>query len=336
MIHGFGVQPKIARVEYEKIGRRLARESEASGLKVLPFGVHWDASPGSTGEWFPKAIAHRFTSLIGLKKAVKNPYLEKAKLACRSGRTGLRAALFRLQEAFPHRPMHLLSHSLGSELALAALAPDCAEHSEDAVPAEQPDRALNVGMVVLAGADLDHDFLCRENASARRAALDRAQVWWVTVPEKDRADGVLELRRGAGRGDAVGNRGLMLRRGDLDALLGRRGLVLDEGRIPKWHGIESYYSKDRIAAIASSMLYLEDPKAPAAASCVLARLDAVLRADPSAIPTAAGEELRYTRLYTAWRKDPQRLSVTGIALAPERTESAVAGSRQERRKPERQ
>src|SRR5205823_1858111 len=131
--------------------------------------------------------------------------------------------------------------------------------------------------------DLDYDRFSRKDDTAVRFALRRAQVWWVTVPEKGHADGALELRHGAGRGDAVGNRGLELNREDLDRLLSRRAMVLDQGNVPPKHAITDYYDDRRLGQLATSLLYLRDPSAAAGKSSVLAALDGVLGADRAAL-----------------------------------------------------
>jgi hypothetical protein len=252
-------------------------------------------------KWVPKAVGHRLTSLLGFKHAIKNPYLEKLKLARQTGRTGLRSVFFRLQEAAPGVPIHVLAHSMGSEVVVAALAPEASNSPGEKQPdIEQPDRTLQLGMVTLAGADLDYDMFCRERGGVLEQALGRAQVWWITVPQEKHADGMLEVRRGAGRCDAVGNRGLKLCQNCLNRLLGRRGLVLDVGDVPAKHGFVDYLCDRRVDRLTLSMLYLQSPEHPAGQRSILAALDGLLSADPSGIRLAADSN-PCLRLYAAWR-----------------------------------
>jgi hypothetical protein len=293
MIHGFGTSADAATLNYEEITGRLRAAADQAGLRAVPIGVYWNADPGIGRSWVPKLIGSRLTSLLGLRKAVRNPYLEKVRLAERTGETGMRALLFRLQDEFPGVPVHAFAHSLGAQVLVSALAP--AGAAPDVV---QPAREARLGLAAIAGADVDCDIFSREH-SAARAALPRAAVWWVTIPDKGKADAMLELRRGAGRGDAVGNRGLELRDEDRDRLLARRALVLDEGDIPVHHAFVDYFHDRRVRSLAWSLLYLQQPDARAAQESELAQLDRVLAGQTtpaSAAPSAS------VRLYAAWRE----------------------------------
>ena len=303
MVHGFQTPMAQGQEDFETIAGRIRKDSSRLGMQTCLIGIHWDSGSDSMAKWVPKAVGNRLTSLLGFKKAIKNPYLEKLKQARLTGRTGLRSVLFRLQETAPGVPVHLIAHSMGAEIVVAALGPEASagEKTGEAVDTELPARSLRVGMVTLAGADLDYDMFCRDRGGVLEQVLGRAQVWWVTVPSAKRADGMLEIRRGAGRCDAVGNRGLKLCRDDFNRLMRRRGLVLDVGNIPTKHGFVDYLNDRRIDSLTASMLYLQSPESPAAQGSVLAALDGVLGADAA--------ELRLTsdsnpclRLYAAWRQ----------------------------------
>jgi alpha/beta hydrolase family protein DUF900 len=330
MIHGFGTTLRGGIEDYQRLSKRLGGQGEAIGLRTALVGVHWESSPGSLGAWFPQAVGHRLTSLLGMRKAVNNPYLEKMRLARCTGRNGLRAVFFRLQDAFPAAKVHVLAHSMGAQAVVSAMAPDCWEPGEKERSIEQRERTLRLGVVTLAGADIDCDVFCRDSQPGIREALAQAEVWWVTVPGRGKADGILELRRGAGRGDAVGNRGIELEREDLNNLLTRRGLVLDQGNVPVEHRMTDYYNERRLEGLAQSLLYLQDPAAPAGQKSILASLDRILEADPG---TLASEPKRdaCVSLYTDWRLDPGAGGVDGVRIARDkRSPSAkVAGVRQE-------
>jgi hypothetical protein len=301
MVHGFMTPVEQGQEDFTTIAGRLRKEGALQGLETSLVGVHWDSGSASMAKWVPKAVGHRITSLLGFKHAIKNPYLEKLKLARQTGRTGLRSVLFRLQEAVPGVPIHLLAHSMGAEVVVAALAPEAScKRSEKRTDIEQPDRTLQLGMVTLAGADLDYDMFCRERGGVLEQALGRAQVWWITVPQDKHADGMLEVRRGAGRCDAVGNRGLKLCQNCLNRLLSRRGLVLDVGDVPAKHGFVDYLCDRRVDHLTLSMLYLQSPENPAGQRSILAALDGLLSTDPSGIRLAADSN-PCLRLYAAWR-----------------------------------
>ncbi len=249
LIHGFDTSLKQGEKDYQQVSHRLHNEARSKGLHTAVVGIHWHSDAGDQAAWVSQAVAHRLTSLLGMKKAVKNPYLEKWKLARRVGRTGARAVFFRLQDEMPGRAVHVFAHSLGSEIVVSALAPEASRRRGERTAAlVQPGRELRLDVVTLAGADLDHDVFSRNPV-----VLERARQWWVTVPAQDRADAVLELRRGAGRPDALGNRGLSLDAQELEQLQARKTLVLDRGNVPVGHAFVDYFSESRLQAIAGNL-----------------------------------------------------------------------------------
>lgn len=294
LIHGFNTTEKWGRGQYREITTNLLAKAEGKGLRIGVVGIHWPSYPGAAWKWVPQVVGYRAVAELGFRNALKNPYREKMLLARKVGRRGLRSTLFRIEEALPGAQVHVLAHSLGSEVTLRALSPE-ARTDEKKVAIEQPGRAPKLGLVTLAGADLDEDvFSSREEPHAREA-LDRARLWWVTVPPSDIADAVLELRRGAGRRDALGNRGLTLFRADLDPLLERRGLVVDDQFVPITHNIEGYYTADRLRETVGALAFLRDPSLPAAQASV----PAALRRPE--LPDSLMEATR--RVYSRWRSD---------------------------------
>jgi pimeloyl-ACP methyl ester carboxylesterase len=318
MVHGFQTPLADGERDFGTIAERVRKEGTQAGLRTSIIGVHWDSGSNEVAKWFPKAVGSRITSLLGLKHAVKNPYLAKMEEARNIGRTGFRAVVLRLQEAAPEAPVHLLAHSMGAEVVVAGLAPEArlGEKSAEQPAIQRPNDVLRVGMVTLVGADLDYDHFCRDQSSGLERALGRAQVWWITVPKDQRADGMLELRKGAGRGDAVGNRGLKLCQDDLNRLLRRRALVIDMGNVPTKHEFTDYLGEERVRALVASMLYLENPQAPAARTSVLAALDEVLNADPATLQVAAKGD-PCLRLYTAWRTNAGTSRYPAVAVTRE-------------------
>lgn len=315
LIHGFNVEPQDAAKQYGEISRRLREEAGAVGLQLAVVGLHWASHPGNQGKWVTAALGNRFTSLLGFKKAVRNPYLAKVALARQTGSTGFRSLLIRLQDRFPGLPVNVFAHSLGAEVAVSALAP-----VRNLAGVEQPERALELGMVVLAGADLDSNAFSRANPCGAAQALRQAQVWWITVPEKGQADGILEMRRGAGRPDALGNRGLKLSREDMDRLLERRGLVVDQSNIPVSHEITRYYNPHRLGELAASLLYLENPEDAVGQESLLASLDRIL--DGRQFACGGGQPVTKNNcvdFYAAWRAQPGRNRYGVVAVQQQST-----------------
>jgi hypothetical protein len=317
VVHGFNTTPREAEAAFRAIAGRLQDAAPARRVAVL--GLRWRAEVGSG--WLVQAAGHRVARLLGARRAMRNPYLEKVSLARRSGRQGLRALLLRLQERLPDVPVSAFAHSLGAQVVVSALDPAaCA--GKDGTAAVEPEREVRLRLAALAGADLDHNVFSRRNGNAR-AALDRVDVWWITTPAAGGADGVLELRRGAGRGEAVGNRGLDLLPEDLDALVARRALVVDEGEVPATHLLDDYFSATRVSELAAALRYLEQPDDPYLAGTTLARLDAVLRGGSDG--SASG------KLYAAWSASGDTAGSRSVRVVDAPGRSRVAGSRQELR-----
>lgn len=313
MVHGFQTPSATADDDYRAISAQFGKQCSRVGVRTFLVGVHWDSGSDALGKWLPKAVGSRITSLLGFKNAVKNPYLEKVAHARQVGRTGLRTILFRLQDSMTETPVHVLAHSLGAQVVVSGLAPEASVSSPTDEIAERG-RALRLGVVTLAGADLDYDAFDRGRKDNLERALSQAQVWWVTVPEKKTADGMLELRHGAGRGDAVGNRGLKLGKHDLDRLLRRRGLVIDMGDVPVKHGFADYFGAKRVEALARSYCYLVDPQSAEGSMSTLAALDQVLSSEPSSLRVTDVDPSSH-RLYKTWRMNGPAAKYPAVAVS---------------------
>ncbi|MGV3723255.1 MAG: alpha/beta hydrolase [Actinomycetota bacterium] len=318
LVHGYNTSYTLGRRQYRRIARLVRKEALAQGWRPVVVGVHWPSYPGPPARWLPQMLGYRFLSAAGFPNAVTNPYLEKVAVASQAGRTGLRAVLFRLRDEFPAAGLHVFAHSMGSELTVRALAPFTAG---ERVAVEQPSRTLRLGMVTLAGADLDQDAFAPEGLGSVPAALDRARVWWITVPRKNTADAALELRRAAGRRDAMGNVGLTLARGQLNALLTRRGLVIDNRSVPITHDITDYFTGERLRGILASLRYLSHPETTEGQGSVLATLDRILKADPTRLPTVSNVRGASARLYIRWRREPNRNEYGSIRSASDSVET---------------
>lgn len=329
-IHGFNTSDREGARQYRRIARDLAKQAGPLGVHSVVVGVHWHSYPGPYLAWLPRMIGSRFISELGFPNALQNPYREKVRLARRCGRSGLRAVLFRLRDAFPGTPVHVLAHSLGAEILVRALAPEVGSNEKPGDPIEQPQRVLRIGMAILAGADLDHDVFTDEHQPAPRAALERVFAWWITVPRKNLADAVLELRRGAGRRDAVGNVGLLLSREDFRLLMARKALVIDNYDIPITHAITDYYTPKRLGRIARSVAYLLDPKAKPAQESELAALDRLAQLPDAELKPYLEEPDPTARLVARWRLRPEDQDYGWVRIIPTKgspRESGVFHSR---------
>jgi len=307
LVHGYNTSQTLGRRQYRQIARDLVAAGEKENWHPVVIGVHWPSHPGPLLHWLPQMLGYRFISGTGFPNALTNPYLDKSRLAAIAGRTGLRALLFRLQDDFASVPLHVFAHSMGSELLIRALAPGPVLPPPLLTPIEQPTRVLRIQMAVLAGADLDQDVFSPQEEHGVPEALPRAAVWWITVPRKNSADAALELRRSAGRRDAVGNVGLEMDRAQLSELIARRGLVIDNRSVPITHDIRAYYTRERLLDLTASLLYLHQKTATAARSSVLADLDAVLAAAASGQEASPSPGVSASvRLYLRWQHDRTR------------------------------
>src|SRR5205814_1708449 len=118
LLHGYGAPALAARAEYRVIAARLANGLGLAAAETAIVGLRWASSPGPVASWLPRMVEHRLLRPVGLARLVRDPYATVVWRAHGSGRRGLREALFRLEDAFPGRPIHLVTHSLGADLAL--------------------------------------------------------------------------------------------------------------------------------------------------------------------------------------------------------------------------
>lgn len=317
LVHGYNTSGTLGRRQYRQIARDLTLTGNSAGWHPVVIGVHWPSHPGPLLRWLPQMLGYRFISGTGFPKALTNPYLEKSRLAARAGRTGLRAVLFRLRADYPRVPLHVFAHSMGSELVIRALSPEAGKLPGASDRIVQPTRLLQLGMVVLAGADLDQDVFSPEETDGVPQALDRAAVWWITVPRKNTADAALELRRSAGRREALGNVGLSLKRSQLQALLARRALVIDSRKVPIVHDILAYFTRGRLESLADSLGYLAGTARNAKHASVLQELDKLLALPGAELPQLDPSTLGTSeRVYLRWRLHPER-SGFGPVRVPE-------------------
>ena len=301
VLHGFNADWGVVARDYDRIARLLARRDASRPGHFVMIGAHWPSDPGPMQDWLPKMAAYRFTTGLGFPSPVPNPYMQKTRVAGAVGRRGLRSLLFRIQDEFPGAPVSLWGHSMGSEGVVRALAPRTRFRREAPGTIDAPDRELHVSSVVLAGADLDQDIFTRRSRSSAREALPRADLWWFTVAKANTADAALEIRRGAGRSDAIGNRGLTLDRETLDQLISRHALLMDDEEIPIFHEMKRYYDEERLMRLRPSLEYLRGARDDASMHSQLAdliQLDTLSRDD--LVPQERSPQLA-VRLVARWK-----------------------------------
>ncbi len=323
LVHGFNADCGVVARDYDRIARYLQKSDAAHVGRFVLVGVHWPSDPGPLQDWLPKMAAYRFTTGLGFPSPVANPYREKSRIAGIVGRRGLRTLLFRIQDAFPGAPTHLWAHSMGSECAIRALAPSTLSRGETPGLIEEPERALHVSSVVLAGADLDQDVFTLRSRSNAREALDHADLWWVTVARANSADAALEVRRGAGRKDAVGNVGLALDRAELRGLVGRCGLILDDEEIPIFHEMKIYFDDARLKRLRRSLEYLRDPSAPGTRGALLETLHRIERAGAGDPPDDASSDQITVRIYRRLKLGKNLSRTSPVRVIREPREPAV-------------
>jgi hypothetical protein len=335
LIHGFAAQPAAARDEYESIAGLLASHTETAPDVCAVVGVYWESSPGPIYAWVPRAVARRALSPVGISRHVRDPYGTVVWRAHGAGRRGLRRILFALRSDFPGAALHLMTHSLGADLAMNALAPDLTPDEVDGRPAFEPQQELKLDAAFLVGADLDARLFAKgDQAPAARAALRRARLWWFTAPEPGKKDRVLQLREFHVRRRVMGNSGPLFNASDAERLIRERRLVLDMGGVPRSHWFMSYYQAERVGEIAAAMnelapaprsegeevagvreeLAAGSPPGDAGAGCCLPALDRILAAPPTPAAMAPFLESRWAtaRIYAAWRLTRERAGEEGM------------------------
>lgn len=283
-IHGLATSRVVGGKEYEILSKRLKEAFAAHGRSVAVVGLQWDS----------EVIRSPFTLI--------DQYEEKTKLARRVGRYGARQVLLKLQAKFPKARLSVFTHSLGSEVLLAALRPEL-EYSEwneqERCDVCEPKSDIRLHTVVLAGSDLDYD-VTRQSAAAPTPR--ELQLLWSTQSptfRRNQRDIFLDLRSFI-RGRAWGSTFPIMSEKEYDLLLGRRRAVFDSNNIPHYHALLSYYEPDRLAHIVSGLLYeakLSEP--PPELRAVNAVMDAPASKE-ALVPHLDDAELS-GRVYALWR-----------------------------------
>jgi esterase/lipase superfamily enzyme len=236
LIHGFETSREESLAQYKILAPRIKEQFAKNGGPVAVVGVQWDSKAGGFILTLPWA------------------YLDKAELAMKVGRMGVRQLLFALKERFPEARLTLLGHSMGCEVSGGALRPDWGDEAQPET-VFKPGEPIPMHGVVLLGSDLDYDAAYKGGVSATQAP---PKLLWMTMSrvtvsrfEKDR---VLQLRS-LFRGKASGAAFPRMTEQQYDYLIKNRVVVFDNTDIPPTHHFLSYADETRLAQIAHALMY---------------------------------------------------------------------------------
>ena len=241
MLHGYDMGPEESSGHYRRLTEQVRRG--LSPDRVALVGLQW-ASGGN--------------SLL-------NPagdYFNTLRRARAVGRGPLRELLLALQESHPGVPITLLAHSMGCEIAVAAVVPEIGygEHAPEG-EAFEPEREIPIALAAFVGSDLDYDFWHKSGAAGLKW-FDRCQLTWATVSDPTAvADRVLSMRARI-RGKAAGALFPRMTEEQLDKVIPLRRFYLDGRQVPSNHALDAYFDDSRLARILAALKFLTQPGAP--------------------------------------------------------------------------
>lgn len=282
-IHGFDVSRDSSTAEFDALALRLRKHLEPTRASVAYAGVQWESASDQ--------------SIFELA----NVYWEKISVARSTGRGPTRELLFALAKAFPKSRITLMAHSMGCEVAAAAIIPEV-DYADQVpfVPTCQPETDVKLQMAVLCGSDVDYDMWAKSHAVARNQN-ERCKLMWHTVaPYLGKGDNVLDTRAKM-RGKAAGSAFPKMTLEQLDLTLAHRRAIFDGEDIPTDHKFSKYYNDARLARIVPVMLYIDNAKLPKPPE--IAEIDDILNAPddlPSLLPYLDNGHYG-TLYYTLWR-----------------------------------
>lgn len=289
MVHGFKKPRAGSTNDFNILAERIEAQFEKSGVSVALVGVQWDSSVA-----VPKA-----TGLDALRMI--REYHDAIPIARSVGVGPTRELLLALQDRFPKAHLTVLAHSMGCEVAGAALLPETKyEEYIPFVPAFLPQRTVGLDMLVLAGSDLDYDFWYKSGISAREMER-RARLTWLTVADYlSKGDKVLNTRKRV-RGRAGGSSFPRMTLEQLDQAVSERRIFIDREDIPRNHQFLEYYTEARLKRIIDTLKYLTVARAPQPDE--LAEIDEILAA-PNELDRLLPylDHLSYgAKFYALWR-----------------------------------
>jgi hypothetical protein len=288
-IHGFKKPREGSTRDFNALAQRVRDRFDDDSTRVGLVGVQWDSS-----------ITVTKTSGLGMIKMLK-AYHEAIPLARSVGRGPTRQLLLALQDKYPKAHISVFAHSMGCEVAAAAVLP---EMTYDRFPpfgeTYKPERHVQLDTLVLAGSDLDYDFWYKSKLSARNLEK-RTRLAWLTVADYlTEGDKVLNTRKKV-RGKAGGSSFPRMTLEQLDQTVAERRIFIDQTEIPRDHQFLSYYDDGRLGRILSALRYLTTPRAPEPDE--IAELDEILVApdDMEVLLNYLDHPSYSAKFYALWR-----------------------------------
>jgi alpha/beta hydrolase family protein DUF900 len=263
-IHGFKKPRQGSTRDFNLLSKRVEAKLDRSKTRVGLVGVQWDSSTSIT----------KVKGLDALRMI--RAYRDSVSLARSVGRGPTRELLLALQEKYPKAHLSVFAHSMGCEVATAALLPEIAyEDYPPFIEPFRPDQDVQLDMLVLAGSDLDYDFWYKSGISARELE-ERTRLTWLTVSDYlTKGDKVLNTRKRI-RGRAGGANFPRMTLEQLDQSVAERRIFLDRRGIPRGHQFLDYYEEPRLERILDTLRYLTEARAPQPDE--IAELDEILAA----------------------------------------------------------
>jgi esterase/lipase superfamily enzyme len=284
-IHGFNLQRDASTAEFERLAKNLKSQlANSQANKVAFAGVQWaSASESSVFE-------------------LANVYWQKISVARSVGRGPTRQLLLAIQKAFPKAHVSVLAHSMGCEVAAAAIIPELVYDDQvPFVPTYQPESDVLMNLVSFCGSDLDYDIWAKSGVEGGSLVERNRMIWQTVAPnDKGKKDRVLSYRARL-RGKAAGASFPKMTVQQLEKVLGQRQIILDTEAIPSDHDFEKYYDQARLARIVATMLYVANPKRPKPPE--IDQVDEILAAPDevtSLLPYLDSPHVG-TLFYTLWR-----------------------------------
>lgn len=240
LLHGYDMGTQESGRKYEELARLVSER--LAPRRALVLGIQWDSG------------GHSFLNPLG-------DYFATLQRARTIGRGPIRQLLLQLHNRYPAAPVTLLAHSMGSEIALAAVAPEIS-YPEQAPEGEtyRPDLEVRLALAVFAGSDLDYD-IWKQSGEAAMNWFERVGLTWITVADPvGQGDKVLSLRTRF-RGKAAGSLMPLMTEAQLDRVLPAGKLLLDDEAIPADHELDSYFRPARIERIVATLRFRTDLRA---------------------------------------------------------------------------
>ncbi len=259
LIHGYHVLREESTQEFNEVGARVSKAFGEQGMKPVVVGLQWESAiPGSEVPW-----------------EAEDAYYKMIDRSRKIGHYSARQVLLNLQKSFPKAHIHVMGHSMGCELAAAALFPTM--NYQDDVPKStvfEPKQELRTDLVTFAGSDLDANVWLKTNVEFKK----QFNLLWLTVTNyTGKRDRTLQFRK-VSRGLAGGSAYPVMSDNQYKALYTRRALMLDWEGIPEDHELIKYYNDARLDRLARAVKSINNPKA--SNSPEIDELDKVMKTKP--------------------------------------------------------